>query len=394
MKLILALLLLGYLYLLLFSPWKTQVQSWSSKQSNALWNWSSRKITVFWNWLLSKIAGKSPKKDSSTTKTDKPDPKPPVDNNPKPPVDNKTPKDKDKGSGTPKPTTPPTKGYDPDFTSSGLFQIRMDTLLRNHADVLAPLLTPEGSNKNLLHYTHFSVAMHKNRKMPLLTAVNIDGGKLVNIEREPDKWDYDDRMSTDYQLSKAVYAGNNLDLGHLVRRLDPVWGPEKVAAAANDETFHLTVCAPQHKNLNRKTWLQLEDYILKNTDISDAKVSVFTGPVFTDKDKPYRGALLPLQFWKMVAVIKNNGEPSVTAYLLSHADDLSDLKGVAGRETLITDAGFGEYKTFQIPLQRLQELTGLNLRDVIPYDPLKNRRATLGFVKEHSELGGAGDITI
>jgi endonuclease G, mitochondrial len=383
MKLILALLLLGYLYLLLFSQWKTQVQRWSSQQANALWT-----------WLLSLVQGKSPKKDSSTTKTDKPDPKPPVDK-PKPPVDNnnKTPKDKDKGGNTPVPATV-TKGYDPNFTTSGLFQIRMETLLRNHTDVLAPLLAPEGSNKNILHYTHFSVAMHKGRKMPLLTAVNIDGGKLVDIQREPDKWDYDDRMSTDYQLSKAVYANNNLDLGHLVRRLDPVWGPDKVAATANDETFHLTVCAPQHKNLNRKTWLQLEDYILRNTDVSDAKVSVFTGPVFTEKDKPYRGALLPLQFWKMVAIIKNNGEPSVTAYLLSHADDLSDLKGVAARETLISDTGFGEYKTFQIPLQRLQELTGLNLKDVIPYDPLKNRRATFGFVNEHAELGGAGDIML
>jgi endonuclease G len=383
MKLILALLLLGYLYLLLFSQWKTQVQSWSSKQANALWN-----------WIVGLFNGKSSKKETSTTKTDKSDSKSPSDI-PKPPVDNsKIPKDKDKGNNANKPTTPTTKGYDADFTSVGLFQIRMETLLRNHTDILAPLLTPEGSNKNLLHYTHFSVAMHKGRKMPLLTAVNIDGGKLVNIERETDKWEYDSRMSTDFQLSKAIYANNNLDLGHLVRRLDPVWGSEKVAEMANDDTFHLTVCAPQHKNLNRKTWLQLEDFILKNTDIADAKVSVFTGPVFTDKDKPFRGALLPLQFWKMVAVIKKNGEPSVTAYLLSHADDLSDLKGIAARETLITDSGFGEYKTFQIPLQRLQELTGLNLRDVLPYDPLKNRRATLGFVKEHSEVDGLNDLVI
>ena len=47
--------------------------------------------------------------------------------------------------------------------------------------------------------------------------------------------------------------------GHLVRRLDPMWGTRW--KEASEDTFHFTNAAPQHKNLNQRTWQNLEDYI-------------------------------------------------------------------------------------------------------------------------------------
>ena len=78
-----------------------------------------------------------------------------------------------------------------------------------------------------------------------------------------------------------------------------------------------TNCSPQHKNLNQKTWLDLEDYILRNADVHDLKVNVFTGPVFNQNDLIYRGKyLIPSEFWKVVTIIKNDDHSiSSTAYL-------------------------------------------------------------------------------
>lgn len=278
------------------------------------------------------------------------------------------------------------KGYDAQFIKTDDFKIELNDLLKNLQGKLTVLKNPQAGNQHLLNYHHFSIAMNNERNMPLLAAVNIDGSKSIENPRVGDKWIYDPRLDKAQQLGKQYYKGNNLDLGHLVRRLDPVWGD--VALAADADTFHLTVCAPQHKKLNRVTWLSLEDFILKNTDIEDLKVSVFTGPVFTEHDFAYRNALLPLQFWKMAALIKKDGTPSVTAYLLSHEDYLSDM----GERELIGEDGFGAYKTYQIPLSQLEEMTNLNLENVKKYDPLASTRSINAI--SYTEIGGASSIQL
>jgi endonuclease G, mitochondrial len=277
-------------------------------------------------------------------------------------------------------------GYDPNFVATKTDKIDLGDVLKNHVGQLTPLTKPEGANKFILHYHHFSVAMNRERKMPLLTAVNIDGKQTREIGRDTDKWFYDPRMDKKDQLGKEIYVDNELDLGHLVRRLDPVWGAD--AALANADTFHFTVCAPQHAKLNRVTWKSLEDYILKNTQAEDLKVSVFTGPVFSDQDVPFRGVLLPLQFWKMAALVKNDGKMSVSAYILSHKEYLDEVV----QHGFIGDTGFEEYKTYQIPLRRLQELTNLNLEHLFPFDPLHLRGLLAG--PEFVEIGEAEDVSL
>jgi endonuclease G, mitochondrial len=277
------------------------------------------------------------------------------------------------------------KGYDSGFIKTDNFKIRLEDLLKNHLDELPPLKVSTGKTPDLLRYHHFSIAMHRERKMPLLTAVNIDGNLTKDLNRASDKWSFDPRLDKKFQLGKEIYAQNDLDLGHLVRRLDPVWGENYLEA--NDDTFHFTVCAPQHKKLNRVTWLGLEDYILKNTDIEDLKVSVFSGPVFSERDLDYRGIKVPLQFWKMAVVIKKNGTPSVSAYLLSHEAFLGDLE-----RGLIGDDGFGAYKTFQISLEKLQELTNLNLDALLKYDPIPKERGLTA--SKPMEIKGFGDIKL
>jgi endonuclease G, mitochondrial len=323
------------------------------------------------------------KRENLQSKTE---PKPDVEDYPK--TDSKTEEPS-------KPKTKPTtetissfanrKGYDENFIKTTNFKIKLEDLLKNHLSDLPPLKVSTGKTPDLLRYHHFSIAMHRERKMPFLTAVNIDGTQTKDLNREADIWRFDPRLDKEFQISKEIYAKNDLDLGHLVRRLDPVWGENYLEA--NDDTFHLTVCAPQHKKLNRITWLGLEDFILKNTDNEDLKVSVFSGSVFSEKDIDYRGIKVPLQFWKMAALIKNDGTPSVSAYLLSHEEYLGDLD-----RGLIGDTGFGEYKTFQISLEKLQELTNLNLNALLKYDPTNKTRGLRAL--SYAEIKGLDDIQL
>jgi endonuclease G, mitochondrial len=280
------------------------------------------------------------------------------------------------------------KGYNAKFLGNK-FAIKLEDLLKNKTADLAPLKTSfqTTTNKNLLHYHNFSIGMHRKRKMCLVTAVNIEGKKSKAIKRTNDTWILDPRMETRFQTEPEVYKNNALDRGHMVRRLDPAWGTN--ALSANNDTFHYTNSCPQHGDLNQKTWNDLEDYILDSTKEEKLNVSVFTGPVFSEDDVPYRGVLLPLQFWKIAALVKSNGELSVSGYMLSQEEFLAGI----GAEEAVRDTGFGQYKTYQVPLSKIATLTGLHLEPFYANDPmsaLSPEESTATF----REIGGEADLML
>jgi endonuclease G len=224
-----------------------------------------------------------------------------------------------------------------------------------------------------LDYTHFSLVMSKSRRLAFYTAVNIDGSQQKTINRNADKWYFDPRLERKYQSGPELYESNDLDRGHLVRRLDPVWG--EPANEANEDTFHFTNCAPQHKNLNQKSWQDLEDYILKNADRHDLKVTVFTGPVFRSDDLLYRGQFqIPAEFWKVVVMVKDDGSLSATAYLQTQKNLIEDL-----------EFAYGKYRTYQVPIAKIEQLAGLDFGELRKYDPIAHIEATVGRVIERAE---------
>ncbi|MCH4827390.1 DNA/RNA non-specific endonuclease [Planococcus halocryophilus] len=219
--------------------------------------------------------------------------------------------------------------------------------------------------KEALDYTHFSVAMSKSRRLAFFTAVNIDGDQLVDVKRRNDRWYFDPRIDKAYQLGNEFYKSNDIDRGHLVRRRDPNWGID--AVKANEHTFHFTNSSPQHKNFNQKVWLDLEDYLLENARDYDMKVSIFTGPVFRDTDRTYRGAQIPNQFWKVAVMVKNGTELSATAYLQTQENLIvGDLEFV-----------YGQFQTYQVPVTKIEELTGLDFGELRQADSLAEGQAAL-----------------
>lgn len=262
-------------------------------------------------------------------------------------------------------------GYDPDFLGHRIpLPLISDKLIND--------VTPLNNNSGYeLKYSNFSIVMSKSRNLAIVTSVNIDGSKLENVPRTSDNWYYDPRIEKKYQYGPELYANNDLDRGHLVRRLDPVWGA--LALVANEDTFHFTNCSPQHKNLNQKTWLDLEDYILKNTDLYDLKVNVFTGPILRTDDVMYRSKFqIPAEFWKVVVLIKSNKDISATAYLQTQKNLLIDL-----------EFAFGKYKTYQIPLGKVESLTNLNFGNLRSFDPLVNLEGEIARA-----IRNPGDIII
>ena len=247
-------------------------------------------------------------------------------------------------------------GYAVDFLGS---DVPHPKLSRSLSAALAPVADRDDGE---LKYTHYSVVMRSDRRLPFFTAVNIDGEQLFAFPRATDKWFLDPRLTDQgHQIGPELYTGNNLDRGHLVRRLDPARGAtRKEAKQAELDTFFYTNSSPQHSGLNQRTWLSLEDYILSNSETRGLKVSVFSGPVLRPRDMEYRDVRLPKEYWKVVAMVNDEtGALSATAYLLSQSDLLSDL-----------EFAFGEFKTYQVPIADIEKKTGLSFGTLKECDPL------------------------
>jgi DNA/RNA endonuclease G (NUC1) len=255
------------------------------------------------------------------------------------------------------------EGYDPNFLSISVQLPQTDKQIE------------------LLPYTNFSVALSAKRRLTLYAVVNINGHRLVEKHRAGDPWQLDPRVPPDVQVGGGYYAETPLDRGHMVRRVDPVWGEK--ADQAELDTFHYPNSCPQHKNLNRKTWNDLEDYIYLNLQREDLKVTVFTGPVLAGDDAMFHGVQLPKEFWKVVVMLRDDGNLSATAYLLSQEDMIEGLEFV-----------YGEFRTYQVSIELIEKKTGLNFGNLRDHDPAGKHMILEAAARAPAEIHGPQDLKL
>jgi len=262
------------------------------------------------------------------------------------------------------------EGYRDDFLGSGEKNVPLPCLGHWRDDVASVVDADGGENSHILKYENFSVVMSKSRKLPIITAVNINGALSKRVGRI-DRWYVDGRLDEVYQTGNEAYKYNSLDRGHMVRREDPVWGTLEQAKRANIDTFHYTNAAPQHSSLNQKDWLRLEDYVLANARTHDLKVSVFTGPVLRKTDRLYRDVVkLPEDYWKVAVVVDSRSKNlSATAYVLTQGEMIKNVT-----ESFV----FGGFRTYQVPLAVISEQTGLDFTALEQFDPMVQRRQNEG----------------
>ncbi|MGM7665857.1 DNA/RNA non-specific endonuclease [Microbacterium sp. A93] len=226
-------------------------------------------------------------------------------------------------------------GYNPEFLATPL-----------------PLPRP-ARDVQTLPYPRFSVLLDSERKLAAVTAVNIDGATLREVPRTG-QWRLDPRVDNDAQAGPDVYARNDLDRGHLVRRRDPGWGTANEAREATEATFFYPNAAPQAAGFNqsKKLWLGLEDHVLAYAEATDQRLSVFTAPVLQDEDPAYRGIRIPRLFWKIAAWQGPSGLEAA-GFLL----DQSELIDI--RDEVRTIPPLAAFRTFQVSVAVIADITGI-----------------------------------
>lgn len=285
--------------------------------------------------------------------------------------------------------TKPELGYDPDFLSRSL---PLDPIYAAHVarDEVASLLDGSGHE---LRYWHFSSVVHAQRRFPLMTAVNIDGKRVIHPGKRKDTWRPDARIAREFQPDDEFYARNRAEekvyfsRGHLVRLLDPCWGKTQADARRGmEDSFHFTNAAPQVQTYNDVDWGNLEDYVLDKAQTSEKRLTVFTGPIYREDDPLYgrdrKGGpwQIPLSFWKIAVLQKTGDRIAAAGFIIGQTEyvrALYEAKVFSGLKPYSLDEM--RERKIQTTIAAVEEETGLDfspLRAVDAHGSLESTRRT------------------
>lgn len=250
----------------------------------------------------------------------------------------------------------------------------------------------------LLPYTHFSVLMRLDKRLAAVAAVGINGEKLMDLDRSGIRWRLDPRLAEDQQTGERLYARNDIDRGHLVRRASAVWGDSRAEASqANEDTFHYTNAAPQAAKFNQglDLWLGLESYLLQHAADYGRRLIVFTGPIFGENDPVYRGVAIPLLFFKVAAFLQA-GELAATGYVVDQTAQLGDLADSAPQKAVDEVPPLGPFRTFQVPIRDIATLTDLDFHQLAAVDrmPIAAQLPTARVASTWRKLSSPEDLDL
>lgn len=294
-------------------------------------------------------------------------------------------------------------GYDSNFIHPNL-EVNYPDLPDHLLEELA-FLTEE-PNQFLLHYPHYSVVMHSQRRLPVFTAANIDGALFKAVTRDElfggsDKWIRDDRINKNHQWGNELYSADksNFDRGHMTKREDVQWGADAdEAKEAARSTFYYTNAAPQHAKVNQAIWRDIEDYVLKDETVDNhLRICVFTGPVLAPDDPFFVTEVkntklkLPIFFWKIIYYTTDNKKLKRVAFMVGQEKILERFGITEPTRREVTRGkthfmNFEKADTYQVNVSLIEELTAITFS---PAKDVYNDDRPVKLILEETTVRGA-----
>lgn len=236
-----------------------------------------------------------------------------------------------------------------------------------------------------LKYFKYSVIFNATTKMPIISAINVEGDakKRLDNSKRKDDWLRDKRIDIECQLTDKFYAGSKFDKGHMSRFEDANWDDTETAALRNGiyTCFYTNAC-PQVVDLNRGggLWGKLEKAILekgiKEESGKLARMTVFNGPIFNEeKDRLFKGVTIPMEYFKVILWLNDAKKLRATAFKLSQETLVSHIKfdeSMRIDEEAIDIEKDIVFKEYQLSIKSLGRLTRINFKHLEEYDTFKS----------------------
>jgi len=217
-------------------------------------------------------------------------------------------------------------------------------------------ILPTTNLGKVVKHSYYALSYVEEHEQPEWVAYELTRDNLYPNAKRQDNFRPDPRVPKG-SASKRDYRGSGYDRGHLVPAGDMTFSKK-----AMSETFYLSNMSPQIRNFNGGIWRELEESVRYWTK-KFGRLYVVSGPVLTQGIREKiggNGVSVPDQYYK---VLLDLDEPEIKAigFLLPNEVSVDPLKAYA------------------IPIDEIEELTGLDFFTNIINDPKLEEKLEKGY---------------
>jgi endonuclease G len=155
----------------------------------------------------------------------------------------------------------------------------------------------KGRPSFIIKHKGYTVSYNSSTKLPNWVAWKLTPDRLVENYSRSNKFLPDPALPASQAVTTDDYKRSGWDRGHMCPAADNRWDWK-----AMDESFYMTNICPQHRNLNRGDWKELEE-ACNEWAKQEGAVYIVCGPIlYNQKHKTigYHQVVVPEAFYKVV----------------------------------------------------------------------------------------------
>lgn len=149
--------------------------------------------------------------------------------------------------------------------------------------------------EQLIHHIGYTVSYNKDWKIPNWVSYELTRQETRGIEKRKDRFLVDPHVEG-LSATNSDYSKSGYDKGHMAPAADMKW-----SSTAMKESFYFTNICPQHPQLNRRAWKELEEKI-RDWATADSAIIVICGPVIRKQNQTIgkNQVSVPRQYFKII----------------------------------------------------------------------------------------------
>ena len=202
--------------------------------------------------------------------------------------------------------------------------------------------------EQIIHHTGYSVSYNENLRLPNWVAYELTRQETQGNAKRTDRFITDPSVKG-IIATNADYARSGYDKGHMAPAADMKW-----SNTAMKESFYFSNMCPQHPELNRRKWKDLEEKI-RDWAITDSAIIIICGPIIekTPQKIGKNKVTVPQKFFKVI-LSPFTTSPNAIGFLFKNGRSVSPLA------------------TYAVSVDSIETLTGMDFFAPLP-DDLENK---------------------
>lgn len=173
-------------------------------------------------------------------------------------------------------------------------QVNTSCQISSTKDLEIPISTTQ-RQEQIIHHTGYTVSYNKKWKIPNWVSYELTRQETRGNEKRTNQFIADPSIEG-IAATNIDYSHSGFDKGHMAPAADMKW-----SNSAMKESFYFSNMCPQHPQLNRRAWKNLEEKI-RDWAVADSAIIIICGPIVEKETKTIgkNRVTVPKQFFKVI----------------------------------------------------------------------------------------------